>query len=63
MALYRHGPGSLPWLEAGVGDGWLEGIGQGCGQGCDKVAMFWSGMLKVHAALGSPDYKSGKRLS
>jgi len=40
MALYRHGLGSLPWLEAGVGDGWLEGIGQGCGQGCDEVAMF-----------------------
>jgi len=40
MALYRHGLGSPPWLEAGVGDSWLEGIGQGCGQGCDEVAMF-----------------------
>jgi len=39
MALYRHGLGSLPWLEVGVGDSWLEGIGQGCGQGYDEVAI------------------------
>ena len=35
MALYCHGPGSPPWLEAvvwvevGVGGGWLEGISHG----------------------------------
>jgi len=40
MALYRHGPGLPPWLEAGVREGWLEGIGQGCGEGRDEVAMF-----------------------